>query len=99
MVRKAKAHLELNLARDVKGNKKGFYSYIDDKKKSRENFGLLLNGAQDMEKAEVLNALFDSDFCETIKFRTVILYLQQSIIKESATLTSLKSKLAQGMTR
>jgi len=76
MVRKAKVHRELNLAKDVKGNKKGFYSYRGDKKKTRENVGLLLNGAQHMEKAEVLNALFVSDFCETIKFTTVILYLQ-----------------------
>lgn len=28
VTRKVKAHLELNLARDVKDNKKGFFSYI-----------------------------------------------------------------------
>jgi len=27
-VRKAKAHIELNLVRDVKNNKKGFFRYI-----------------------------------------------------------------------
>ena len=27
-MRKAKAHLEFNLARDVKDNKKGFFKYI-----------------------------------------------------------------------
>lgn len=75
MVRKAKADLELNLARDMKGNKRGICCYIDDK--TMENVGLLLSEVQDMEKAEVLNALFDSDFCETFKFRIAILYLQQ----------------------
>ncbi|KAK4806988.1 hypothetical protein QYF61_000317 [Mycteria americana] len=59
-VRKAKADLELNQARDVKGNKKGFYKHI---RRNRENVGPLLNGAgdlvtQDMEKTEVLNAFF-----------------------------------------
>jgi len=29
--RKAKAHLELNLARDVRNNKKGFFNYISSK--------------------------------------------------------------------
>lgn len=38
-VRKTKAHLELNLERDVKSNKKGFYRYIDSKKKTKENVG------------------------------------------------------------
>lgn len=63
------------LARNVKGNK-SFYTYTDDKRKTKENMGLLLNGAQEVEKAEILNILFDSDFFETIKFRIVIFYLQ-----------------------
>ena len=41
--RKAKVHLGLNLARDVKDNKKGFFKYISSKWKPRENVGLLLN--------------------------------------------------------
>ena len=35
-MRKAKAHLELNLARDVKDNKKGFFKCISSKRKTRE---------------------------------------------------------------
>ncbi|GAB0204443.1 mitochondrial enolase superfamily member 1 [Grus japonensis] len=62
-VRKAKAQMELNLARDVKDNKKGFYKYIDNEKKTREKVSLLLNETgdlvmQDMEKSEVLNVVF-----------------------------------------
>jgi len=65
MVRKAKAHLELNLARDVKGNKKGFSKYLSVKRKTRESMGPLLSGAgalvtQDMANTEVLNAFFTS---------------------------------------
>lgn len=100
MVRRAKAHLALNLARDIKGNKNGFYRYIGDKRKTRGNVGLLLNGAEDMEKAEVRNAILDSDFCETIEFRNFIPYSKyKSIIKVSTILTCLKSKLAQGIIR
>ncbi|GAB0204020.1 mitochondrial enolase superfamily member 1 [Grus japonensis] len=56
-VRKAKANLELNLVRGVKDNEKGFYKYINSKRKTRENMGQLLNGAgelvtRDMEKAK-----------------------------------------------
>jgi len=36
-VRKAKALTELNLSRDIKGNKKNFYRYISDTRKTREN--------------------------------------------------------------
>ncbi|KAK4815576.1 LOW QUALITY PROTEIN: hypothetical protein QYF61_004093 [Mycteria americana] len=57
------AHLELNLVRDAKGNKKGFPKSISGKEKTRENVGPLLHEAGDlltqhMEKAEVLNAFF-----------------------------------------
>ncbi|GAB0186694.1 mitochondrial enolase superfamily member 1 [Grus japonensis] len=66
-VRKAKVLIDLNLARDVKSNKKSFYRYISDKRKMRENVGPLWNEtgdlvAQDMEKAEVLNDFFASVF-------------------------------------
>lgn len=41
-VRKAKPHLELNLARIIKGNRKGLYKYIGNKKNTRDNMGMLL---------------------------------------------------------
>lgn len=38
---KAKTLMELNLARDIKENKKGFYRYVDDKRKTKESVGHL----------------------------------------------------------
>jgi len=60
--RKAKAHLELNLARDVKDNKKGFFNYISSKRKTRDNVGPLLNEAgvlvtEDAKKVGVIECL------------------------------------------
>ena len=65
--RKAKAHLELKLATDVKNNKKGFFNYISSQRKARDNVGPLLDEAgvlvsEDAEKAELLNAFFASAF-------------------------------------
>ncbi|PKU43600.1 hypothetical protein llap_6097 [Limosa lapponica baueri] len=62
-VRKAKAQMESNLARDAKDNKKGFYKYTDDKRKTRKNVGSLMNEmgdlvTQDVEKSELPNAFF-----------------------------------------
>lgn len=57
-LRTAKARLQLNLAKDVKGNNKGSYNCITSKRKDNE--GLLLNRAS--EKAEVLKATSTSAF-------------------------------------
>jgi len=61
--RKVKVHLELNLARDVKNNKKGFFNYISSKWKTRDNVGPLLNEVgvlvtENAEQAQLLNAFF-----------------------------------------
>ena len=45
---KAKTHLELNLARDVKSNDKCLYECISSKRKTRKNVSLLLNGLGDL---------------------------------------------------
>ena len=42
-MRKAKALLELNLAKEVKDNKKVFFKCVNSKRKTRENVGPLLN--------------------------------------------------------
>jgi len=64
--RKAKAHMELKLARDVRNDTKGF-KYISSKRKARDNVGPLLNEAsvllmEDAEKTELLNAFLASVF-------------------------------------
>lgn len=47
-VRKTKAHLELHLAGDLKGKKKGFYKYFSSKRQIRGNMDPLLNGTEEL---------------------------------------------------
>ena len=43
-LRKAKEQMELNLARDVKDNKRGFYRYIGRKRQAKESVPPLVKG-------------------------------------------------------
>jgi len=59
--------MELNLARDVKDNKKGFYRYIGRRRQAKESIPPLIKGNGELgssviEKAEVLNECFASVF-------------------------------------
>ncbi|CAM4662359.1 unnamed protein product [Lepidochelys kempii] len=77
-IRRAKSHLELQLARDVKSNKKGFFRYGGNKKKAKECVGPLLNEGgnlvtEDVEKANVLNAFFASVFTNKVSSQTAAL--------------------------
>ncbi|KAK4809950.1 LOW QUALITY PROTEIN: hypothetical protein QYF61_002907 [Mycteria americana] len=70
-IRKAKAELELKLARDGKNYKKRFFRYVNNKQKQNENTGPLLNRRRELvtnnaEKAEVLNTFFTSVFTSTV---------------------------------
>ena len=62
-IRKAKAQMELNLARDVEDNKRGIYRYAGQKRQAKESIPPLLNergkwAIAAMEKAEVLSVFF-----------------------------------------
>ena len=66
-IRKAKAQTELNFAREVKSNKKGFYRYTGQKKQVKESVPPLINEKGEMattetEKAAVLNKFLVSKF-------------------------------------
>jgi len=58
--------LELNLARDAKNNKKGFYRYVSQKRQVKESVLPLMRKKGNLvstdEKAEVLNNIFTSVF-------------------------------------
>ncbi|KGL93213.1 hypothetical protein N301_01878, partial [Charadrius vociferus] len=62
-VRQAKAQIELNLARDIKTNKKSFFKFVSEKRKTRENVDPLQKETQELvirnrDRAEVLNGFF-----------------------------------------
>ena len=74
-IRKAKAQAELNLARDVKNNRKTFYGYLVQKRQVKESVPPLVNvkgelASMDEEKAEVLNEFFASVFTGSQDSRT-----------------------------
>lgn len=53
----------MNLYRDIKEKKKGFFKYMEDERKTRENVDPLLNRIADlvteeMEKDDILNDFF-----------------------------------------
>ncbi|PKU41856.1 hypothetical protein llap_7831 [Limosa lapponica baueri] len=57
-IKKAKAQIELNLSRDIKGNKNSFCKYVSDKKKTKQDVGPLQKETRDlvtcdMEKPEI----------------------------------------------
>lgn len=69
-IRKAKALLDLNLVRDLKGNKKGLYKHIGNKRKTGENMNPLLNRAgklltEDTETDRILSTFLASVFTST----------------------------------
>ncbi|KAJ7399315.1 hypothetical protein BTVI_116109 [Pitangus sulphuratus] len=73
--RKAKEKLELNLARDSKNKRKGFYRYVNQKRKvregvppSRNNIGKLLTVEE--EKADVRHKFFASVFTGNLSSHT-----------------------------
>jgi len=89
VMRKTKVHLELNVVREVKDNKKGFLKYDSSKTKTRENVGPLLNemGAlvmEDTEKVKLLNTFF------------VLVFISNTALSESQTLKVKRENLEKG---
>ncbi|CAM4495102.1 unnamed protein product [Caretta caretta] len=85
VIRRAKSHLELQLARDVKSNKKGFFRYVGNKKKAKESVGPLMSEGgnlvtEDVEKANVLNAFFASVFTNKVSSQTAALGITTWVI-------------------
>ena len=52
-IRKANAQVELNLARDVKDNKKGFYRYIGRRRQAKESAPPLMKGNGELCSSEL----------------------------------------------
>ena len=56
-IRKAKALVELNLARDVKDNKKGFYRYIGRRRQAKEGAPPLMKGSGELASSDTENGM------------------------------------------
>jgi len=74
----------MNLAKDAKDNKKGFYRYVSQKKKVKESVPALMNKndnlvSTDEEKAEVLNKFFASVFTGNLSPRPSPVGLQGEV--------------------
>ncbi|TRZ08619.1 hypothetical protein HGM15179_018490 [Zosterops borbonicus] len=81
----AGAYLELNLAKDVKAKKKGFFKNINNKRKTKGNVGPLLNGGGTLvieyaEKAELLNVFFSLVFTDKTSHQESL--AQETRVKE-----------------
>lgn len=62
-MRKAKAHLVLNLVREIKDKKKDFFKYVSSKRKTRENVGPLLNETDAALTEDTEQAVTECFFC------------------------------------
>lgn len=72
-LRKAKAQLQLNLATAMRGKKNGFYRYINNKRKAKENVHPLFDAVKNIavqyaEKGEIFSAFFASIFNNKIHY-------------------------------
>ncbi|KAK4830157.1 hypothetical protein QYF61_008668 [Mycteria americana] len=93
-VRKAEAQLELNLARDAKNNKKGFYGCINQKRKVKGSVPPLMNKNGDLvstdeEKAEIMEQILLEAMLEHMEDREVIRDSQHGFTKGKCCLTNL----------
>jgi len=86
-VRKAKEQLELNLARDAKNNKKGFYRYVSQKRSKQAYPALMSNTGKlvtmDKEKAEVLNTFLPQSSLTT-SLPTPLKWMDHRMVTEGA---------------
>jgi len=73
-VRKVKAQLELNLARDTKINKKGFCRYVSQKRKVKKSLLPMMNKTGKLvttdKKAGILNNFLALVFTSNLSFHT-----------------------------